>query len=112
MSELSVRMKECLLKGKLNSFGSLLDDAWILKRKINPLTTNALVHDSYNTTLELGALGGKLLGAGESGYLLIYAPPAYQVSIKDALAEKDVFQEAFQFSQNGLEVWSTTNQIE
>ena len=54
-----------------------------------------------------GALGGKLLGAGKTGYLLIYASPLYQKSIKDSLAKKGVIQELFKFDKNGLEVWST-----
>ena len=61
----------------------------------------------YNTAKNLGALGGKLLGAGSSGYLLIYSSPLYQKRIKEALAEKDVTQKSFKFAQNGLEVWST-----
>ena len=74
---------------------------------MNDSVTNEFVEDCYNTARELGALGGKLLGAGGSGYLLIYASPLYQKRIKDTLAEKGVTQDTFKFSQNGLEVWST-----
>ena len=69
--------------------------------------TNELVEGCYNAARDLGALGGKLLGAGESGYLLIYASPLYQKQIKGTLAKKGAIQEMFKFNQNGLEVWST-----
>ena len=74
---------------------------------MNTGVTNKLVDDCYNTAKELGALGGKLLGAGGSGYLLIYASPLYQKKIKSTLATKGAVQEMFKFSKNGLEVWST-----
>jgi Predicted kinase related to galactokinase and mevalonate kinase len=74
---------------------------------MNNKITNRLVDDCYNTAKSLGALGGKLLGAGESGYLLLYVSPLYQLQIREALKEKGVTQEMFKFDQNGLEVWST-----
>ena len=74
---------------------------------MNKGITNDFVEDCYNTSRKLGALGGKLLGAGESGYMLIYASPLYQREISESLAKKGVIQERFKFSQNGLEVWTT-----
>ena len=74
---------------------------------MNNHITNTYVDDCYNSAKNLGALGGKLLGAGRSGYLLIYASPIYQKQIKNTLAKKGAIQEMFKFSNNGLEVWST-----
>ena len=107
MTNLASKMKEALLKGEVKMFADLLHESWLLKKAMNKGVTNALVEECYNTARELGALGGKLLGAGSSGYLLIYASPLYQKKIKDALAEKSVLQEMFKFSKGGLEVWST-----
>ena len=78
-----------------------------MKQAMNKEVTNAFVEECYNTARELGALGGKLLGAGRCGYLLIYASPLYQKQIKESLAKKGAMQEMFKFSQSGLEVWST-----
>ena len=107
MINLATKMKEALLKGEVKMFADLLHESWLLKKAMNKGVTNALVEECYNTARELGALGGKLLGAGSSGYLLIYASPLYQKKIKNALAEKSVLQEMFKFSKGGLEVWST-----
>ena len=107
MIHLAVKMKEVLLRGDVKQFANYLDESWVLKKKMNNFVTNNFVEDCYNTAKDLGALGGKLLGAGQSGYLLIYASPLYQKIIKFKLAEKGVNQEVFKFSQNGLEVWST-----
>jgi len=107
MIQLAVEMKESLLKGNVKHFADLLHESWVIKKRMNNGVTNEFVEDCYNTAKDLGALGGKLLGAGESGYLLIYASPLYQKQIKGTLAKKGAIQEMFKFNQNGLEVWST-----
>ena len=107
MIDLALKMKEALLKGRVKNFADLLHESWLLKQEMSEGENNALVEECYNTAREMGALGGKLLGAGSSGYMLIYVSPLYQRLIKEALAKKGVIQEMFKFSQNGLEVWST-----
>ena len=107
MIQLAVEMKESLLKGSVKHFADLLHESWVIKKRMNNGVTNGFVEDCYNEARDLGALGGKLLGAGGSGFLLIYASPLYQKKIKSALAKKGAIQEMFKFSKNGLEVWST-----
>ena len=107
MIQLAKKMRDALLKGQLKSFADLLHESWVLKQTINKSVTNKFVEDLYNTARELGALGGKLLGAGDSGYLLIYSSPLYQKKIKYILEKKGAVQELFKFSPTGLEVWST-----
>ena len=74
---------------------------------MNNQITNSYIDECYNSARKLGALGGKLLGAGGGGYLLIYASPLYQKDIREALAQKGAIEEKFKFSPDGLEVWST-----
>lgn len=107
MIQLAEKMKEALLKGQVKRFADLLHESWILKKATNQSVTNEFVEDCYNTARELGALGGKLSGAGKSGYLLIYSSPLYQKKIKSALGDKGAVQELFKFTAKGLEVWST-----
>ena len=107
MSALSVDMKEALLKGNVKYFGDLLHESWEVKKKINDEVTNKLVEDYYATARDLGALGGKLLGAGNSGYILFYASPPNQKAIRDALEEKAAQESPLRFSATGLEVWTT-----
>jgi D-glycero-alpha-D-manno-heptose-7-phosphate kinase len=107
MTQLAVKMKEAIVRGEVKIFANLLHESWILKQAMNKGVTNDFVKECYNTARELGALGGKLLGAGGSGYLLMYASPLYQEKIKSALKEKGVLKELFKFTSEGLEVWST-----
>ena len=107
MFKLAKRMKDALLKGKVKLFADMLHESWLKKLEMNKSVTNNFVTDCYNTARNLGALGGKLLGAGGTGYLLIYSSPLYQKKIKIALEEKGARQEYFKFCDAGLEVWST-----
>lgn len=109
MAKLAEQMKESLLKGKVKKFGDLLHSSWEMKKSIGSRVSNPEVENHYNTAKQLGALGGKLLGAGGSGYLLIYASPLYQKAIKEALEEKGSRLERFKFSHNGLEAWSASS---
>ena len=101
------KMKETLLKGQVKKFADLLHESWLIKQSMNKNVSNSLVRECYELSRKIGALGGKLLGAGGSGYLLIYSSPLYQREIKLALEKKNVHQEPFKFSSSGLEVWST-----
>ena len=58
----------------LDAIGPLLDEAWQLKRSVAEGVSNQEVDDLYTRGLDAGATGGKLLGAGGSGYLALYVP--------------------------------------
>lgn len=61
--------------GDLLAFGRLLHDAWERKRALSDTVSNEQIDAMYRTGLEHGAVGGKLLGAGGGGFLLLFAPP-------------------------------------
>ena len=71
--------------GSLDDFGLLLHENWKLKCKQSKLVTNPLVDGIYQTAIEHGALGGKLLGAGASGFMVFYVPPERQQRVIQAL---------------------------
>ena len=72
-------------QGSINEFGSLLNESWKLKRSISDKVSSPIIDKIYDTAIKNGALGGKLLGAGSSGFMLLFAPPEKQQQIKDAL---------------------------
>jgi D-glycero-alpha-D-manno-heptose-7-phosphate kinase len=70
----------------ITAFGELLHEAWQAKRSLSDSVSNAEVDGVYARGREAGALGGKLLGAGGGGFLLLFVPPAKQADVKAALA--------------------------
>ena len=103
---MAVSLKEELVTGNLKSFGDLLDRAWTIKKKMNKKSTNKKIDQMYKLAKDLGALGGKLLGAGSSGYMVIYASPIYQKKIEIAFKRMGSKRERLKFTDEGLEIWT------
>lgn len=61
--------------GSLSPFGELLHDCWKAKMSLASNVTNEHINKMYDTARNAGAIGGKLLGAGGGGFLLLFAPP-------------------------------------
>ena len=88
MRDISKEMATMLQSGRrLNAFGELLHEAWLLKRTVTSGITNPDIDRWYETALKAGALGGKLLGAGGGGFLLFYVERQNQPRVREQLAE-------------------------
>ena len=83
-------------------FGQLLHQTWELKKQLSKGITNVAVDGAYETARKHGALGGKLLGAGGRGFLLLFAPVERQAAICKALA--GLQNVPFHFSAGGSEI--------
>jgi len=97
-----VDQAEKLIKnGELKNFGELLNESWEEKKKISKLISNNKIDKLYNFSLKNGAVGGKLLGAGGGGFLLLYVPKEKQLNLTKKLKKTIIVP--FKFSQNGSE---------
>ncbi len=67
-------------------FGKLLNETWMLKKKLSNKVSSSEIDEMYDTALKNGAVGGKLLGAGGGGFILFYAEPENQERLKKALS--------------------------
>jgi D-glycero-alpha-D-manno-heptose-7-phosphate kinase len=65
----------------IEHFGELLHEAWMIKRELSQKVSNDHVDDLYNKARSMGVLGGKLLGAGGGGFMLLFVPPEVQQKI-------------------------------
>ncbi len=105
LKAITVELKNALLQGRLTDFGRLLHEAWINKKKMAKQITTAAIDELYEAARQHGALGGKILGAGGGGYLLLFC----EFDKKHIVAEK---LEAlggqivdFTFDRHGLQTW-------
>lgn len=69
----------------LSQIGVLLDDAWRLKRQMASKVSNPKIDEMYDAAKDAGALGGKILGAGGGGFLMVYVPEDRQENVRNAL---------------------------
>lgn len=67
--------------------GELLNEQWLLKRRLVSGISNEMIDLSYAKAIRAGAWGGKLLGAGGGGFLLILASKDKHSEIKQALGD-------------------------
>lgn len=69
----------------LESLGRLLHQSWLLKRQLASQISNNQIDRIYQTAMDNGAVGGKLLGAGASGFMIFFAAPEHHQDIRHAL---------------------------
>ncbi|HLK59151.1 MAG TPA: kinase [Chthonomonadaceae bacterium] len=86
----------------ITDFGELLHEAWMTKRSLSTLVTNAHVDEIYGQAREAGALGGKLTGAGGGGFMLLFVPPDQQDAVKAAL--NTLIHVPFRFEAEGSRI--------
>jgi len=86
----------------ITGFGELLDEAWQLKRGISAGISNGEVDGLYARALESGAIGGKILGAGGGGFLLLFVPPERQEAVRQAL--DNLVHVPFRFEETGSQI--------
>jgi len=88
--------------GDILDFGRLLHESWKLKRSISGKVSNLTIDNIYDTALKAGAIGGKLLGAGGGGFMLLFVPPERHQQVKDAL--KGFLNVKFSFEKVGSQI--------
>lgn len=91
-----------LQEGELNKWGYMLDRAWSLKKAMSDKINNTCIEEMYQKGKDAGALGGKILGAGGGGFLLLYVPEEKQTKVREAL--KDYRQIEFDFEREGSRI--------
>jgi D-glycero-alpha-D-manno-heptose-7-phosphate kinase len=69
----------------ISAFGELLHEAWQLKRSLSDSVSNQRVDEIYEGARAAGALGGKLLGAGGGGFIMLFVPPERHHAVLERL---------------------------
>jgi D-glycero-alpha-D-manno-heptose-7-phosphate kinase len=86
MATMTEDFRHAIQDTNLSWVGELLHQAWVLKRSVTDEISTGLIDDMYAKARRAGALGGKLLGAGGGGFLLVCAPVERHDEIRRSLA--------------------------
>lgn len=86
----------------LIEFGELLHESWQLKRSLTDKISTPYIDEVYDTARKSGAIGGKLLGSGGGGFLLLFVKPRDQAEVKKALGQ--LLHVPFGFEKSGSQV--------
>jgi D-glycero-alpha-D-manno-heptose-7-phosphate kinase len=102
LRDLAYEMRDRLGAGDVDSVGDLIRRGWELKRAAAPGTANAGIDELLARAVGAGAVGGKLLGAGGGGFLLLFVPPTSHAAVREAL--DDLREISFRFASHGTEI--------
>jgi D-glycero-alpha-D-manno-heptose-7-phosphate kinase len=94
----------CLQDGNLTRFGELLDEHWQAKKRTSSLITTSEVDRWYDLARAEGVLGGKLMGAGGGGFLMLYCPNNHKAGLRKAMTAEGLKEMRFAIDQDGSKV--------
>lgn len=86
----------------ITNFGELLHEGWGIKRNLSHLVSNQEVDEIYQAALDSGALGGKLIGAGGGGFMLLFVPPGRHAAVRERLNR--LIHVPFRFEFSGSQI--------
>lgn len=112
MKKINFKFINYLKMKKTYEIGKMLDKTWILKKKMNPLVTTPEVDLMYKDLKRVGVLGGKILGAGGGGFMLIILPFFLKNKAINIIQKKHKMEvEDFQFTSKGLKIWKVEKKL-
>jgi len=93
-----------LLDDDIITYGELMDEHWKLKRTMSPHMSDERIDNFYLNAKHLGSYGGKLVGAGGGGYMLLIAPPCYHNDIINSAYNYNFVYTPVKFTYTGTGV--------
>jgi D-glycero-alpha-D-manno-heptose-7-phosphate kinase len=103
--EYAKKMLRAVREGNIEKFGALMGESWQIKKTFAPNISNPKIDDLYERAIHLGALGGKISGAGGGGFLLLVVPPSKKYSIFRQMQDSEVIQYPLSLEDNGAISW-------
>lgn len=104
MNKITHEIKYALKLNNIKKLGKLQHKNWLLKKKINQNISNHITNILYSKIINLGAYGGKILGAGNGGYLMVNSDKKYQKEIIRYLSRSGYKEEKIKFTQQGVKI--------
>lgn len=103
MVSLALEFSDMIQYGNLNliDVGRMMDFNWNLKKKLNPLTSSVFIDELYSYAKNLGAYGGKIMGAGGGGFFLFIVPTSVKLKFIKQMANKNIHLVKYKLEKDG-----------
>ena len=105
IKQIAVDMKGALLQGRLRDFAALLHAGWEAKKRMAGPISNPHINELYDIARQHGALGGKILGAGGGGYMLVMCEFDKKHIVAERMEKAGAQPVEFAFDHAGLQTW-------
>jgi D-glycero-alpha-D-manno-heptose-7-phosphate kinase len=97
--EMGLRSRDLLVAGDLTAYAELMHEHWLNKRRRSPGMASSRIDELYTLARRSGVVGGKLVGAGGGGFLLVYA--RQPTDTRQAMAAAGAIELPFDFEFSG-----------
>jgi len=105
IKRVATEMKSSLLNGDLRRFGELLGEEWRYKKRLDTSISNSQIESIYAAALQNGAVGGKVLGAGDGGHMLFFVEFEKRRALTRFFESKSYRPISFSFDGQGVISW-------
>jgi galactokinase/mevalonate kinase-like predicted kinase/very-short-patch-repair endonuclease len=102
LTKMAYDATKILQDGGIIQFGELLNEAWEFKKKLSSQISSPYIDYIYEKAIKNGAIGGKILGAGGGGFMLLFVEPEKRLQVKEALG--NLLFVPFHFESEGTRV--------
>ncbi|GIV23330.1 MAG: dehydrogenase [Bacteroidia bacterium] len=106
LKEEAFRMKEALLKGRIDEIGEILDTGFQYKRQLAEGISTPFIEEVYEVAKKAGATGGKISGAGGGGFMVFYCPKNTRYAVAEALSALGGQVFPYHFVKHGVVTWT------
>ena len=104
IKELGHQSWEALEKGDLNRFGEIMHLHWEAKRRMSDKISGSQIDSWYNIARENGASGGKIVGAGGGGFLMLYCENGVKPNLREAMTQQGLHEMPYHIDFEGSKV--------
>jgi D-glycero-alpha-D-manno-heptose-7-phosphate kinase len=105
--ELSEELRKSLKDDDPAGFGDILHEGWMCKQQLATNITNLTINSYYQKAWKAGAVGGKVLGSGGGGFLLLYCAEENQNRVRESLSS--LREAPFRFEPHGSKIVYNSN---
>jgi D-glycero-alpha-D-manno-heptose-7-phosphate kinase len=110
MKRLTMQSKNALLTGRLDDFARILHEEWLAKKRTSDSVTTERIEELYEEARRLGAMGGKVSGAGGGGFMFLYCPFDRKPDVAKRMKELGGEVVPIAFARRGMESWSWSSE--
>ena len=105
LKDQAVHAKACLLRGELGGLAAVLREGWVTKQRLASGIATDEIDELYEEAMSFGAMGGKLLGAGGGGFLLLMVPFDQRGDVLGHLRRRGLTPINISFGSHGAQAW-------
>jgi D-glycero-alpha-D-manno-heptose-7-phosphate kinase len=101
IKEIGLYTRKLFEESKIDEFGEILHEHWITKKGLSNKISDPFIDEAYDLARKNGAIGGKVIGAGGGGFLMVYCPKE-KSKLVSSMSKLGLIPTWFSFDHEGI----------